>query len=198
MRTSPPSNSSSKTSPRVGGQLQNFISDHLVAGVGRSGSVAVIARSTASPVIEALSRHAPALAGTCSSLRIVVAEFCRKDAAALLHTFTGISGTGSAGAEIRHACRPRLIDAHEQLVFGDRWCWYGDSMRRDPRKRDAFESFANGNTELTRLAWLSFNRFWQTADIVAIGDVDRAAVRVSSDPARTTIELPNREPLQRQ
>ena len=46
-----------------------------------------------------------------------------------------------APAEIRWAKNPRMLDAHEQLVIGPNSTWMGDCMRRDPTKRDAFQSF---------------------------------------------------------
>jgi hypothetical protein len=58
--------------------------------------------------------------------------------------------------EVRWARDPRLIEAHEQLVLGAQTCWIGDSMRRDPTKCDAFESYVEGCGEAAGCALVSF------------------------------------------
>jgi hypothetical protein len=61
---------------------------------------------------------------------------------------------------VRCARHPRLIEAHEQLVLGPQACWIGDSMRRDPTKCDAFESYVEGCGEAAGCALVSFERLW--------------------------------------
>jgi len=69
-----------------------------------------------------------------------------------------------APIEIRWACNPRLLDAHEELVVGPLTSWTGDCMRRDPNKRDAYESFNSGCAEAAGWARISFDRLWQASE----------------------------------
>jgi hypothetical protein len=58
---------------------------------------------------------------------------------------------------------PRLIEAHEQMVLGERACWTGDSMRRDPAACDAYECFIDDGADHARAARSTFERLWATA-----------------------------------
>ena len=66
--------------------------------------------------------------------------------------------------EARLTRDPRLIEAHEQLVLGQRACWTGDSMRRDPAASDAYESFIDDCAKLAAAAHATFERLWSAAD----------------------------------
>ena len=55
----------------------------------------------------------------------------------------------------------RLLDVHEQLVLGPSTSWIGDCMRRDPRKRDAYECYAADCAKTARWARISFDRLWE-------------------------------------
>lgn len=65
--------------------------------------------------------------------------------------------------EVRLAADARVMDAHEQLVVGDRSVWFGDCMRRDPEKRDAFAQFQADDIEAARRARTTFGHLWQSA-----------------------------------
>jgi len=62
--------------------------------------------------------------------------------------------------EIRLGTDHRLLDAHEQLVIGAAAIWYGDSMRREPERRDALALFTADNAEAGRRGRLTFDRLW--------------------------------------
>jgi len=64
---------------------------------------------------------------------------------------------------VRLARDPRLLHAHEQLVLGSRTSWIGDCMRRDPLKRDAYETFAADGQGKARRAAASFERIWRVS-----------------------------------
>ncbi len=68
-----------------------------------------------------------------------------------------------AGVCVRQSCDVRLLDGHEQLAIGDRSAWIGDCMRREPLKRDAYESIAGTAPETAALAHRSFDRVWAFA-----------------------------------
>ena len=193
MLTPPPANSGNDAPLKPGSQLSQFISQHLPAALAAKGRVGIIARSSSSPVLEFLSEHRSALIHAVAEVRIVLLEASDKAVSGLIERLSLVSA-----APIRHASRPRLIDAHEQLVMGDLWCWYGDSMRRDPRKRDAFASFSAGNAELARLAWLSFNRIWQVSDALPSVGAGIPAAATETASALAIAVAARREPLSRQ
>lgn len=144
-------------------RLVSFIKDKVSAEATTGGSqrLSLIARSCESPVaaavLSALKEH-----GRGAGLRMIVTglEADLEDEAA--------PALARLADEVRVARDPRLIDAHEQLVMGPSTSWIGDSMRRDPRKRDAFECFAPDCAETARLAMISFERLWQISEPVAI------------------------------
>lgn len=95
---------------------------------------------------------------------------------------------------LRLARHPRLSDAHEQLVLGEVSTWYGDSLRRDPMKRDAFDCFSGGDAVKASRARLAFGRLWQVAVPLGLGTIVRGdAPIVQPDP-----RLPGRPLLERQ
>lgn len=65
--------------------------------------------------------------------------------------------------EIRVLHDPRYLDGHEQLVLGGRSLWFGDCMRREPEKRDAFASFVDDNEAASARSRATFNRIWAAA-----------------------------------
>jgi hypothetical protein len=75
-----------------------------------------------------------------------------------------LSDTIEVECEVRWARKPRLIEAHEQLVLGPETCWIGDSMRREPVKCDAYESYIDACAKTTAAAVVSFERLWQTSE----------------------------------
>lgn len=73
---------------------------------------------------------------------------------------------GGLRSDVRWARRPRLVEAHEQLVLGPTVCWIGDCMRRDPAKCDAFETYVEGCGEAAGCAAVSFERLWIVSEPV--------------------------------
>lgn len=62
--------------------------------------------------------------------------------------------------EVRLGLDHRLLDAHEQIVIGTTAIWYGDSMRREPERRDAFIQFINCNAAANRGGRMTFASLW--------------------------------------
>ena len=69
-------------------------------------------------------------------------------------------------ALIRWARNPRLLDAHEQVTYGEVLCWSGDAMRRDADKRNALTLFEEQGSDAVRLGRLAFNALWNASSAV--------------------------------
>jgi hypothetical protein len=67
---------------------------------------------------------------------------------------------------IRWARNPRLLDAHEQVTYGEDMCWSGDHMRRDAEKRNALTLFDDAAPEMVRLGRLAFTALWAASAVV--------------------------------
>lgn len=85
-------------------------------------------------------------------------------------------GSQDSGA-IRWARNTKLLDAHEQAVFGTTQCWTGDAMGRDPSRRNALSLFAEDAPDMVRLAELGFTALWRAAEPVSERRLLSAAAR---------------------
>jgi hypothetical protein len=122
--------------------------------------ILLIARSIDSPVVKAIAAAAPQVAAAGCSVRIILAQADRE---ALPESWT-IGGTVPVDCELRWARNRRLLEAHEQLVMGSDFCWTGDSMRRDPAKCDAYETFVEGDRLVATSSRVSFERLWAASE----------------------------------
>ncbi len=172
-------------------KLMQFVLGEVAAGRAKlEGTWSIIALSMDSPVVAAVRRVLSDLsAGERLSLAIV-----------LTGRMKHVPGDGFEGVGalcMRTASNPRLLDAHEQLVVGERSSWTGDCMRRDPRQRDAFERFENDNSEAADWAQRSFERLWQMAvpmpnSTQRVGTVqDRREIDgiVANDPVKEAVVI---------
>jgi hypothetical protein len=141
----------------------------------------VIALSVKSPVVMALKQALAESEHVRAMTRIVLATLPENDPSEELGAL--------APAEIRWAQNPRLLDAHEQLVIGANAAWTGDCMRRDPTKRDAFESFNTDCPEAAGWAHVSFERIWQVSSPLATlgGSTAETDTRASEIALRASI-----------
>jgi hypothetical protein len=48
--------------------------------------------------------------------------------------------------------------------MGSDFCWTGDSMRRDPAKCDAYETFVEGDRLVATSTRVSFERLWAASE----------------------------------
>jgi hypothetical protein len=173
-------------------KLSAFIADDLdrrtahglhVAG----GCYLLIARSPESPVAQALRAHAARLSAAGVRVRAIFSEIDPHHGAHLLAPFT-------LPSECRLARDPRLLAAHEQLSLTQTCTWVGDSMRREPGKRDALERYAPDCAQTGAHAARSFESLWratapiytmpplaaalaQMPDIAAVGEALPEGVR---------------------
>jgi hypothetical protein len=127
-----------------------------------SGGICVLARSIDSPVVKAIGALAAEVAAARCAVRLLLVRSDRGfPALGCMHP-----QVASLDWEVRLARDPRLIEAHEQMVLGERTCWTGDSMRRDPAACDAYETFIDDCPEHARAAQATFERLWSAAEAV--------------------------------
>jgi hypothetical protein len=142
--------------------LSDFIAKDIEARAARlsggSDCYLLIARSPDSPVAQALRMHTSALPVVGVRVRAIFSEIEAGRAATILR-----SAPFSDPCECRVTRDPRLLAAHEQLVLSPDCAWIGDSMRRDPSRRDTYERFAVQCQETARNAAISFERLWRVA-----------------------------------
>ena len=140
-------------------------------------SITMLARSPASPVAKSMF----ATIHECRALSVrFQVVFCHLEPAELVADWSILCAGELAqapAAELRWARHPGLSDAHEQLVLGLGFSWYGDSMRRDPATRDAFETFECYSTEAARRSTAAFKAIWRMSQAVpAIRSVTNAKI----------------------
>ena len=154
-------------------KLKAFVLSEIAAGRANiQDEWNVVALSMSSPVVAALRDVISEFdESSLLTIRIVLASKAgQKD-------FLGFEDVTRLG--VRYTDNRQFLDAHEQLVLGVSSSWTGDCMRRDPRKRDAFECHAADNCEAARWATRSFERIWASARPLAVG----AEGRIIAAPA---------------
>ncbi|MEL6375406.1 MAG: hypothetical protein AAFR04_15720 [Pseudomonadota bacterium] len=170
MRSKPPVRATVVKREQKRDQARDFIQAFIdasgqdaAATAAPVGEVTLIARSPASPMACALADLDGPLAARGLMARVVFA---------LLDTDVvdtpwcdGESGMRMARM-VRRARQPELLDAHEQLVLSPATSWLGDSMRREPAKRDAFEHFSHADQAMAARAARSFEKLWLRAQPV--------------------------------
>ena len=135
-------------------QLKDFIVSGLEGlAADFSDGLLVVARSPESAICRAVFSLADEFGARRIGARIVLmpgtdGEKWSLDFCSAFHHETRLAGDH------------RLLDAHEQLVVGDRTVWFGDSMRREPEKRDAYQQFAADDAETARRARVTFASLW--------------------------------------
>lgn len=162
--------------------LAQYLAGARAAGVcNRDTPIMLVARSALSPIAQALVAVADDLA---ASGLVVHALFACDERDGAGDSWTIASSRLTFARSVRIARNPRLLDAHEQLVLGGSTCWFGDSMRRDPSKRDAYERFVTDCAETARFATRSFEHLWKAgepAGAVAAGSHETCLRRPAAD-----------------
>ncbi|HWB45360.1 MAG TPA: hypothetical protein VG900_07970 [Hyphomicrobiaceae bacterium] len=146
-------------------QLRQFILHYIVSTESgppeHKHALLAVVRSVDSPLLQALASLAGEMTQARVSLRMIVAQ---ADPETFSQAWRSAGAGGDFQHEVRWARNPRLIEAHEQLVLGPHTCWIGDSMRRDPAKSDAYESYVEDCGEAAGCAAVSFERLWAASD----------------------------------
>src|SRR5262245_60687071 len=122
--------------------------------------ILLLTRSVESPVVRGVARREGEAATARSCVRLIIA---RADRQSPPRNWV-LSCDAEVDCEVRWARRPRLIEAHEQLVLGPHTCWIGDSMRREPAKCDAYESYVDICPATAGAAAVSFERLWAASE----------------------------------
>lgn len=143
--------------------IKTFIREALDdATTGREDAIALLARSPSSPVVAALLAVSDELAERRIGAAIVLAG----GATAAEDETWSLSFSAKFIHEIRLTSNSRILEGHEQLIVGDRSVWYGDCMRRDPVKRDAFASFLKDDPAAVRSGRFAFGELWRGAQSI--------------------------------
>ena len=150
-------------------RLGEFVGDYLAevqqARSQPGAEILLVARSVESPVVKAIAAQAAEIVAAGYSVRMIVAQ---TDADAMPRGWA-LSDAVEVDCEVRWARKPRLIEAHEQLVLGPQTCWIGNSMRREPAKCDAYETYIDDCAKTAASAMVSFERLWQTSEPLLAG-----------------------------
>jgi hypothetical protein len=143
-------------------RLGAFIASHFARDREFSGhnEVLLLARSVESPVVRAVISSALQIASAGCSVRMILANADRE----AMPSAWLFPDAPRIDCEMRWARNRRLLEAHEQLVLGPGTCWVGDSMRRDPSKCDAYETFFESDAGSAASARVSFQRLWAVAE----------------------------------
>ena len=151
--------------------------------------VSITARSPASPVMLAMQASADDLRSRDVIVRAVLSDVDPEKALRSAWQVMSMLAPDHEHTDlIRWANAPAILEAHEQLILGDRMCWLGDAMRREPGRRDAFDIFEADAKRTCTLAAKSYSAMWQHARPVAkwllreSGDAKQGASFAGPDP----------------
>ncbi len=131
-------------------------------------TVTLLARSPRSPVARALYAFASEMSDAAINLEVIFAQLEPTDLLSNWFDMVVDETSNTPRPVIRWAKTPSLMDAHEQLVLGTAMSWSGDSMRREPSKRDAFELFRSDCKESARYGIHAFQAIWEVSEPVPV------------------------------
>ncbi len=159
MRLKPPARNETTEREEREQQLRDFIQSSMDGMTGGADALLLLARAPDSLPARILFEMSETLAarGLGAQIALVGASV------ALIGQSWKLNFDNGFGHEIRVLRDPRFLDGHEQLIIGERSLWFGDSMRREPEKRDAFSSFVKGDEAAARRNRQSFKRIWGSA-----------------------------------
>lgn len=141
-------------------RLRDFISSSVERLDGGLDDILVIARSPETIGPRVLLSLSAALAQRRVAARMV---FAGVPDVGIGETWQ-ISFDPGFAHELRILRDCRYLDGHEQIVIGGRHVWFGDSMRREPDKRDAFSSFVTDNASEAGKSRMTFERIWRAGE----------------------------------
>jgi len=127
----------------------------------------MILRSAASDPAKALVAMKGALQRAGVRARAILARLdCDDDLRQLCNSLSDLAPQAPAHDLIRWARNPRLLDAHEQVIYGTSMCWSGDAMRRDADRRNALNLFDDDAPDTVRLGRHAFAALWTASSTV--------------------------------
>ena len=166
-----------------------------------SPSFTLILRSANSAPAQALVRMKDELERARLDAKVVLAKLePQEELRQLFTSLTHLSPRQQPCQLIRWARNPHLLDAHEQVTYGDAICWSGDAMRRDADRRNALTLFNESAPELVRLGRLAFEALWAASSLVPerplvdrpatkpSGSYEQAQAPVAGSPVRPSLQ----------
>ncbi len=140
----------SRFAARVAGEAESVEARHLT----------MILRSAASGPVRALIGRRQELASAGIGAKVILADLePEQDLRQLFAALCELSPRTQATDLIRWARNPRLLDAHEQVTYGDTTCWSGDAMRRDANRRNVMSLFEEEAPQEARFGRLALARY---------------------------------------
>jgi hypothetical protein len=139
----------------------------FIEGAKDGASLTMILRSAESDPAKTLIGMKGALQRCGVRVKVILAKIePEEDLRQLFAALSELAPQESPSELIRWARNPRLLDAHEQVTYGDAMCWSGDAMRRDADKRNALALFDEAAPDMVRLGRLAFEALWAAASFV--------------------------------
>jgi len=135
--------------------------EHVRAESRPSPSITLILRSASSAPALAMVRMKDELERVGLDAKVVLAKLePQEELRQLFTSLTHLLPRQQPSQLIRWARNPRLLDAHEQVTYGDAICWSGDAMRREADRRNSLTLFNEATPEMMRLGRLAFEALW--------------------------------------
>ncbi len=126
--------------------------------------VTIIALSPLSPVIQAMCAMREFLSARQVCVQVVFSDVDPERAlGSAWEVISFLSKEREHGELIRWASSQEILEAHEQMILGQHMCWLGDSMRREPGRRDGFDIFDMDAPHTCRLGVQLFAAMWKFA-----------------------------------
>ena len=139
----------------------------FVEGAKPGATLTMILRSADSDPAKALVGVKGALQNCGVRVKAILAKIEPEDEIRqLFAALSQLAPDQGASELIRWARNPRLLDAHEQVTYGEAMCWSGDAMRRDADKRNALTLFDEAAPDTVRLGRLAFEALWAASTLV--------------------------------
>lgn len=165
-----------------------------------SASITMVLRSAESVAAQAFLPMVETLRLAHVSARLVVAKVEPEEPLQELYAaLSALAPQTEPQDLIRWAKNVRLHDAHEQVTFGEAFCWSGDAMRREPGKRNTL-SIRHEGSDAAQLAERSFSALWRASQPIPMRLLTKSAQEKSSrayqDPAEALFAISAARPVQ--
>lgn len=124
----------------------------------------MVLRSADSDPAKALVGLKGALQRVGATAKVILAKLDpENDLRQLFASLSELAPQVPAHELIRWMRNPRLLEVHEQVIYGETMCWSGDAIRRDADKRNALALFEESAPEAVRFGRLAFAALWQAS-----------------------------------
>jgi hypothetical protein len=140
-------------------QLREFVRSALARQAAAKGALVLLAKAPNSAVARALFSLSTELASVGISAEIVFAS----GSTVMAGDTWNLSFDPTFAHETRLLRDHRYLDGHEQLIFGHH-TWFGECMRREADKRDAYSAFVRDNAEMAARGRRTFAALWASAE----------------------------------